>query len=231
MAMFKLVGSVDLLEPAAPDVEEGSEVEVKKKEMSAACLKSACRNVATAILRSFGMHLIRSGTNTDDARKKLLSVVNAFINAGDLDRNDVSYFSTHFINHILATSVGSDEIPYSICSDSYADCYMVITGALDYAESFSWNISKLEEAGLTEHEVKLAEDYNKASRAYYEARGKFLDYFREANREAAIDIVRKHTSLLAQHDPMWLTGVSRCLGIATAPVAKVTQDDAKLVRE
>lgn len=230
MAMFKLVGSMDPVECDAPDVEEGAEVE-PKKEMSAACLKSACRNVATAIIRSFGMHLIRSGTDTDEGKKKLLSVVNAFINAGDLSRDEVTYFTTHFIQNILATSVGSDEIPYASCSDSYHDCYTIVTGALDYAESFSWGISKLEEAGLAEHEVKLADDYNKASRAYYEARAKFLDYFREANREAAIDIVRKHTSLFSQYDPMWLTGVSRCLGIATAPVAKLTQDDANLVRE
>ena len=202
------------------------------KEVSSMCLHYARRNVMFAILRSIGMYMLRSGSSKEECLKNLKAIVNSLIAGNDVAEEDRDYVTGNYLNSIVTDcSVGGD-IYAAAYTMEYVDTYSIITGAIDYTDTFMWAFDHLDKSALEDHERAIIEGYQDAQKAYWEARNKYEEYFRAANKEAAIDLIRKYTTILGQANTKWLDGVSRSLGITVAaPAPKTVQDDANLVNE
>lgn len=230
---FKM--KAELNPPDAVEPLDDESVPVEKEEdtpaMSVVCLKFARRNVVFAVLRSLSMYMLRNGSSTEDTLKQLRAVANAFISGNDVEHYDQEYVANGYLDSLVKDCVSGGDIYAAAYSMNYVDTYSIITGAVDYTDTFRYSTSNLDRDAMTEYEREVIANFGKAQDAYFRAREKYESYFRKVNREAAVDMIRKYSSVLGQASTKWLDGVSVGLGISTAPVAKTVQDDANLVRE
>ena len=239
MGMFSMKSrpSMEELEEVAPDpdaADSSAQDDVPHpSEMSVKCLELARRSIVFAAFRSLGAHMLRTGMSTDDCRKKLRVVANALIAGNDVDvkYGDDKYLSTSIIDEIVSQACNGGDVFAAYCSYEYVDTWTILNGALDNVSQFNYMTrGKGATEGLKDEETALIDKFRKAARDYYTARANYERYFHEVNRQAAVDLIRKYSTTFSQVDAKWLEGVSRSLGISTAPTAKVVQDDAKLVK-
>lgn len=183
-------------------------------KMSVTALNCVKRGILCGVVRSLGIWLCNNVPEQKDAKKKMLTFINAIRAANDLTPEECEWQYTTYFSSLQSSRYATDpDCCCEVCSSDYLSWYTVIANLIDDVNCFEWVFTPSSTEPMTEDEKKMVKELRETREAYWHARGQFENYFRKVNQQVLKDVIVKYGTTFQQIAPDWYKSVKSACGL------------------